>query len=43
MHTKLLSENLKGRDCLEDEIRMDLRETYWKCMDWMHLVQDRDQ
>jgi ribosome biogenesis protein Nip4 len=27
----------------EDNIRMALRETGWKVVDWMHLVQDRDQ
>jgi hypothetical protein len=26
-----------------DDIRMDLREIGWEGMDWMHLVQDRDQ
>jgi len=24
-------------------IRMDLRETGWEGVDWMHLAQDRDQ
>jgi hypothetical protein len=27
----------------EDNIRMDLRETGYKGMDWMFLAQDRDQ
>jgi hypothetical protein len=27
----------------EDNIRMDLTETGWEDVDWMHLVQDRDQ
>jgi hypothetical protein len=27
----------------EDNIRMDLRETGWKGVDWMHLAQDRDK
>jgi hypothetical protein len=27
----------------EDNIRMDLRAIGWKGVDWMHLVQDRDQ
>jgi hypothetical protein len=27
----------------EDSIRMDLREIWWKGVDWMHLVQDRDK
>jgi hypothetical protein len=27
----------------ENNIRMDLREIGWKGVDWIHLVQDRDQ
>jgi len=27
----------------EDNIRMDVRETEWKGVDWMCLVQDRNQ
>jgi len=27
----------------EGNIRMDLRETGWEGVDWMHLAQDRDQ
>jgi hypothetical protein len=27
----------------EDNIRLDLGEIEWKDMDWMHLVQDRDE
>jgi hypothetical protein len=27
----------------EDNIRMDLREIGWGCMDWIDLAQDRDQ
>jgi hypothetical protein len=27
----------------EDNIRMDLREVGWESVDWMHVVQDRDQ
>jgi hypothetical protein len=27
----------------EDNIRMDLRETGWEDVDWIHLAQDRDQ
>jgi hypothetical protein len=27
----------------EDNIRMDIRETGWENVDWMHLAQDRDQ
>jgi hypothetical protein len=26
----------------EDNVRVDLREIGWECMDWMHLAQDRD-
>jgi hypothetical protein len=28
---------------LEDNIRMDLRETGWEGVEWIHLAQDRDQ
>jgi hypothetical protein len=41
-------ENAKGRDHLEDlgadwedNIRMNLRETGWEGVDWIHLAQDR--
>jgi hypothetical protein len=27
----------------EDHIRMNLREIGWEGVEWMHLVQDRDQ
>jgi len=27
----------------EDNIRMDLRDIGWDCVDWKHLAQDRDQ
>jgi hypothetical protein len=27
----------------EDNIRMDLRETWWEGVDWMHLSENRDQ
>jgi hypothetical protein len=27
----------------EDDIRMDLREIGWEGVDWIHVVQDRDQ
>jgi hypothetical protein len=50
MHTKFWLENLKGRDYSEeyecrweDNSRMDLREIRCEVMDWIHLVQDRDQ
>jgi hypothetical protein len=26
-----------------ENIRLDLRDIVWKCLDWMHLAQDRDQ
>jgi hypothetical protein len=26
-----------------DNIKMDLRERNWSCMDWFYLAQDRDQ
>jgi hypothetical protein len=31
----------RPRRRLEDNIKMDLREIGWSCMDWIHL--DRDQ
>jgi hypothetical protein len=37
---------LKGRghsEGLEDNTRIDLRETWWEVEDWMHVAQDRDQ
>jgi hypothetical protein len=27
----------------QDDIKMDLREIGWGCMDWIDLAQDRDQ
>jgi hypothetical protein len=27
----------------EDEIKMDLRETGWEGVEWIHLAQDRDR
>jgi hypothetical protein len=29
-------------DKWEDNIKMDLKETEWKHMDWINLVQDRN-
>jgi hypothetical protein len=26
-----------------DNIKMDLRERGWDCVDWIHMAQDRDQ
>jgi len=43
VHRKYCSRNLKGRDCPEDNIRMDLGELGWEDMDWIHLAQDRDK
>jgi hypothetical protein len=49
MYTILWLKNLKEdttwkpRRRWEDNIRMDLRETVWEGVDWMHLVQNRDQ
>jgi hypothetical protein len=50
VHTKLLSQNLKGkrpfgrpRRRWEDNIRMDLREEGWEGVDWMHMTEDKDQ
>jgi hypothetical protein len=43
MYITFWSENLKGRDNLEDKIRMDLREIGWKVVDWKHMAQDRSQ
>jgi hypothetical protein len=42
-------ENLKGRELgrpkhrWKDNIRIDLRETWWEGVNWIHLAQDRDQ
>jgi hypothetical protein len=33
----------RSRHRWEDNIRMDLRETGWQDVDWMHLDQNRDQ
>jgi hypothetical protein len=51
MCTTFWLENLSGRKRSlgrprrrwEDNIRMDIREVEWEGVDWMHLVQDRDQ
>jgi len=32
----------KHRFRREDNIRMDLRQTGWETVDWIHLTQDRD-
>jgi hypothetical protein len=33
----------RPRHSWENTIRMDLRETGWKGVDWIHLAQDRDR
>jgi hypothetical protein len=33
----------RSRHRWEDNIRMDLGETGWEDVDWIHLTQDRDQ
>jgi hypothetical protein len=33
----------RPRRMWEDNIKMDLREIGWGFMDWIHLVQNRDQ
>jgi hypothetical protein len=45
MHTNFLLENLNGRHTRtwEDNITMDVAEIGWEIVDWMHMVQDRDQ
>jgi hypothetical protein len=49
MHTKFWSENPKGRDKLEnlsidgkENIKINLKGIGWKCVDWIHLAQNRD-
>jgi hypothetical protein len=34
---------LRRPNCRWEDIRMDLNETEWEGVDWMHLAQDRDQ
>jgi hypothetical protein len=50
MHTIVCLETLKGKRPLirprhrwVDKIRMDLRETGWEGVEWIHLAQDWDQ
>jgi hypothetical protein len=33
----------RPRSRLEDNIKIDFRETAWDSMDWTYLAQDRDQ
>jgi len=48
--TKFLSENLKGRDHVEDlgrrwegNIRIDIKEVFLEDVNWMHLTENKDQ
>jgi len=34
---------VRPRHRWENNIRMDLRELGWECVDWIHLAEDRDQ
>jgi hypothetical protein len=34
---------IRFRHRWENNIRMDLKEVGWEGVDWMHLLQDRDQ
>jgi hypothetical protein len=49
MHATFWLENLIRRELgrvrrrWEDNIRMDLIETGWEVVNWMHVIQDRDQ
>jgi hypothetical protein len=50
MNTTFYSRNLNGKGHLkrprrrwDDKSRMDLGETGWEVVAWMHLVQDSDQ
>jgi len=53
MHRKFRLDNAKRREekrslgrpvhILEDNIRMDLRETMWEVADWFNVAQDSDQ
>jgi len=44
MHTPFLLENLKGpRSRLENNIKEDLKEIGYEGVNWINLVQDRDQ
>jgi hypothetical protein len=49
MHTKFRSEKPQEKRPLRrpthswENIRMNLRETVWESVDWIHLAQDKDQ
>jgi hypothetical protein len=44
---RVLVGKLEGKDHLKDQgvdgIKMDLRETGWRGVEWIHLAQDRDR
>jgi hypothetical protein len=49
MHRKFWWENLEGRkqngrpkNTWKDNIKMDVRETGWEGVDWIHMTQDRN-
>jgi hypothetical protein len=33
---------IQDRRRWEDNIRIDLKEIVWECVDWMHLAEDRN-
>jgi hypothetical protein len=41
--TQMKNPLVRQRCRWEDNIRMDLRDTGWGSMDWIHLPQDRNQ
>jgi hypothetical protein len=38
-----VGDNSEGLGVDEDNIRMDLREVGWECVEWFHLAENRDQ
>jgi hypothetical protein len=42
-HPEGMGTSGKPRRRWEDKIRLDLRETGWEGVDWIHLAEDRDQ
>jgi hypothetical protein len=43
MHTKFGRKSLERPYRTWEDMRMDLRETGWEGVDWIHLAKDRDQ
>jgi hypothetical protein len=43
MRIGYLWESQRERDHWADNIKMDLREIGWGCVDWIGLAQDRDK